>query len=108
MILPLHPQADRRPTHPGEFFRDVVLPPLGLTVSEVADRLLVSRQTLHAVMAGRSSVTADMALRLGKFCGNGPELWLRMQGALDIWKARAALGKQLDAIPTLTTMDEKP
>jgi antitoxin HigA-1 len=41
-----------------------------------------------------------MALRLGRFCGNGPGLWLRLQAAYDIWEARRALGKQLEKIPS--------
>src|ERR1700733_8473888 len=80
-------RATRRPTHPGEMFRDIVLPELGLSVSEAARQLGVSRQTLHAVMSARSAVTAEMALRLGRFCGNGPGLWMRMQQAFDLWQA---------------------
>lgn len=78
----------RKPTHPGEIFRDVVLPELGLSVDEAARQLRVSRQTLHAVMSGRSAITPKMALRLGRFCGNGPNLWLGMQRELDLWNAR--------------------
>jgi len=45
-------------------------------------------------------VTAEMATRLGKYCGNGPELWLNMQSAFDLWHAQHALSDALDAIPT--------
>jgi addiction module HigA family antidote len=89
----------RKPTHPGELFHDIVLPGLKLSVSEAARQLGVSRQTLHAVMSGRSAVTAEMALRLGRFCGNGPGLWLRMQQAFDLWQAQSALNGELDSIP---------
>ena len=89
----------RRPTHPGELFRDIVLPELGLSVSEAARQLGVSRQTLHAIMSGRSAVTAEMALRFGKFCGNGPGLWMRMQQAFDLWDAQSQLNGELDHIP---------
>lgn len=92
-------EPKRRPTHPGEILRDIVLPELKLSVSEAARQLGVSRQTLHAVMSGRSAVTAEMALRLGRFCGNGPGLWLRMQQAFDLWEAQAELGRKLDRIP---------
>ena len=68
----------RSPVHPGEILREDVLPALGLSVSEAARQLGVTRQTLHRVMAGTHSITPEMALRLGKFCGNGPGLWLRM------------------------------
>jgi addiction module HigA family antidote len=89
----------RRPTHPGEFFHDIVLPELKLSVSEAARQLGVSRQTLHAVMSGRSAVTAETALRLGRFCGNGPGLWMRMQQAFDLWEAQSQLNGELDRIP---------
>jgi addiction module HigA family antidote len=81
-------------------FRDIVLPELGLSVSEAARQLGVSRQTLHAVMSARSAVTAEMALRLGRFCGNGPGLWMRMQQAFDLWQAGTPqLRGELNKIP---------
>jgi addiction module HigA family antidote len=90
----------RRPTHPGELFRDIVLPKIGISVSEAARQLGVSRQTLHAIMSSRSAVTAEMALRFGRFCGNGPGLWMRMQQAFDLWQAQTQLSGQLDRIPS--------
>ena len=95
----IEPRLARRPTHPGEIFRDIVLPELGLSVSESARQLGVSRQMLHAIMSGHSAITAEMALRLGKFCGNGPGLWMRMQQAFDLWQAQSDLGNKLDRIP---------
>ena len=62
--------------HPGELLREEILPALGRPRAEIAQLLGVSRQALHAVLAERASVTPEMALRLGKLCGNGPELWL--------------------------------
>jgi len=99
-------KVNRRPTHPGEFFGDIVLPELGLSVSEAARQLGVSRQTLHAIMSGRSAVTAEMALRFGKFCGNGPGLWMRMQQAFDLWEAQSNLNGELDRIPAHTIAAE--
>jgi addiction module HigA family antidote len=95
----IEPKIERRPTHPGELFHDIVLAELKLSVSEAARQLGVSRQTLHAIMAGRSAVTAEMALRFGKFCGNGPGLWMRMQQAFDLWEAQNKLNGELDRIP---------
>ena len=92
-------RRDRQPTHPGEVLREDVLPALGLSVSEAARQLRVSRQTLHRILAGTSAVTPEMAVRLGKFCGNGPGLWLRMQEAYDLWHAERRLIKELDKIP---------
>jgi plasmid maintenance system antidote protein VapI len=50
-------------------------------------------------MAGESSVTPEMAVRLGKFCGNGPGLWLRMQQSYDLWHAEHELRDELKQIP---------
>ena len=93
------PTGRRQPTHTGEILREDVLPALRLSVSEAARQLRVTRQTLHRILSGRSGVTPEMALRLGKFCGNGPDLWLRMQQAHDLWQARERLGAELEEIP---------
>ena len=60
----------------------------------------VSRQQLYKILSGGRSITAEMATRLGKYCGNGPELWLNMQRAYDLWQAQHALADALDSIPT--------
>jgi addiction module HigA family antidote len=75
----------RRPTHPGEILREDVLPALDLTQKEFADRLGVSRLTVSEILLEKRGVTPDMAIRLGKLLGNGPEIWLRMQQAVDVW-----------------------
>ena len=90
----------RTPTHPGELLREDVLPRLHLSVSEAARQLRVTRQTLHRILASRAAVTPEMAIRLGKFCGNGPGLWLRMQQAYDLWHAERRLRAEVDRIPT--------
>ena len=76
------------PTHPGLIIRDDVLPELQISVNEAAEQLGVSRVTLSRVINGRSAITAEMALRVGKWVGNGPEIWLRMQGQYDLWQAK--------------------
>jgi addiction module HigA family antidote len=58
-----------------------------LTVTGLAEAIGVSRQQVHRIMAETASITPEMALRLGKFCGNGPDLWLRMQTSYDLWSA---------------------
>jgi addiction module HigA family antidote len=96
--------AGWEPTHPGTLLREEVLPALRLSVAAAAEKLGVSRQALHNVLAGKAAVTPEMALRLGKLCGNGPDLWLRMQGARDLWLAEKAVAPVLEGIPTLGTM----
>ncbi len=95
--------VERRPTHPGAILREDVLPALGLSVSEAARQLGVTRQTLHRIMAEKVSVTPEMAARLGRFCGNGPGLWLRMQQACDLWRAERELRSELEQIPVHRT-----
>ncbi|GEO81716.1 HigA family addiction module antitoxin [Pararhodospirillum oryzae] len=90
----------RCPTHPGVILRDSVLPSLRMSVTDAARELGVTRQTLHRVMSGDISVSPAMAVRLGKWCGNGPALWLRMQQAHDLWRAEQALGDALKEIPS--------
>ncbi|HEX2727373.1 MAG TPA: HigA family addiction module antitoxin, partial [Beijerinckiaceae bacterium] len=63
------------PTHPGEVLREDVIPALALPKTEIARRLGISRQTLYDILDEKQPVTAAMALRLGKFFGNGPEFW---------------------------------
>lgn len=78
--------AKRRPTHPGAILREDVLPHLGMTQKEFADRLGVSRLTVSDVLHEKRPVTPDMAMRLGRLLGNGPEVWLRLQQTLDLWE----------------------
>ncbi len=77
---------DRRPTHPGAILREDVLPHLRMTQKDFADHLGVSRLTVSEVIHEKRPVTPDMAMRLGRLLGNGPEIWLRMQQTLDLWE----------------------
>ena len=88
----------RPPIHPGEVVREDVLPALGLSVSEAARRLGISRQQLHRVLACTHPITTEMALRIGKLAGNGPGLWLRMQQAYDLWHVEQRLKEELARI----------
>ncbi len=89
--------------HPGEVLREDVLPALGLSVSETARRLGVSRQQLHRILACTHPITTEMALRIGKLIGNGPGLWLRMQQNHDLWRLEQALKSELKKIETIKT-----
>jgi len=89
----------REPTHPGAVLRDIVLPEFKIGVSEAARQLRVTRQALHRVLAGDAAVSPEMAARLGRFCGNGPEFWLRMQNDHDLWRVQRDLRDELEKIP---------
>lgn len=92
---------NRRPEHPGALLREIVLPATGITVKDAARMMGISRQTLHRILAEKGPITPEMALRIGKFAGNGPELWLRMQQAHDLWRAQQELREEIEGIPTI-------
>lgn len=92
--------VSRAPTHPGAFFREIVLPALAVSKAEAARALGISRHTLYQLLDERTRVTPEMALRLGKLCGDGPEIWLAMQVKRDLWEARRNL--DTSGIPTLS------
>ena len=76
------------PSHPGLIIRDDELTDLQLSVNEAAEQLGVPCATLSGVINGRSASTAEMALRVGRWVGNGLEIWFRMQGQYDLWQTR--------------------
>lgn len=76
------------PPHPGEVLRKLCLEPLGLSVTEAARALGVSRKTLSSILNGRSGITPEMAMRLAIAFDTTPESWLNEQAQYDLWQAR--------------------
>ena len=91
----------RSPVHPGAILKEDVLPALKLSVIAAAERLGVTRQALHNVLSGRAAVSPEMAARIGKLCGNGPMIWLRMQNAYDLWQVEHEKAAEIAKIETL-------
>jgi antitoxin HigA-1 len=85
--------------HPGEILREDVLPALGKSKSEIARLLGVSRQTLYDILKERQPITPAMALRIGKLCGNGPDLWIDLQRAHDLEPAERELADEIKKNP---------
>lgn len=79
--------AMKLPPHPGLSVREDCLEPLGLTVTEAARHLGVSRKQLSAVVNGQAGISPEMAIRLDKAFGGGAETWLRLQTAYDLAQA---------------------
>jgi addiction module HigA family antidote len=77
----------RKPTHPGEILRNDIIKPLGLTVTDSAKRLGVTRKTLSALINCKASMSPEMAVRVAKATKTSPESWLYMQAKLDLWFA---------------------
>jgi len=82
------------PPHPGETLREDVLPALGLSVTDAAEQLGVTRAALSRVLHGRAAISPEMALRLelwlGIEHGGRADTWVAQQAAYDLWKARKA------------------
>ena len=85
MEIKRHPV--RKPSHPGALLREIVLPELDRPKAEIARLLGVSRESLYRILDEKQPVTPAMAVKLGKLCGNGARLWVRMQAEYDLWQA---------------------
>ena len=75
------------PPHPGKVLRQLCLEPLGLTVTEMAEALGVSRKTLSSILNERAGISPEMAVRLSIAFGTSSESWLNQQVQYDLWKA---------------------
>jgi addiction module HigA family antidote len=89
------------PIHPGEILKEEFLEPLEMTPYALAKKLKVPRTRIERIVAEKIGITADTALRLGKFFKTSPQFWLNMQASYDIKIAEAALRDQLSEIPEL-------
>ena len=74
----------KNPPHPGNLVRYECIEPLGLSITEAAKVLGVTRQALNNLVNEKSGISAEMAVRLAKAFGSTPEFWLRLQAAYDL------------------------
>jgi addiction module HigA family antidote len=100
--------AMHNPPHPGETLRDDVLPELGLSVTEAASQLGVTRAALSRVLNGRAGVSPEMALRLERWLGiahgGRASVWLGMQAAYDLWQTQKTAKPVLNKIKPLAIL----
>jgi len=75
------------PPHPGEIIKSLCLEPLGLTITQAAKGLGVSRKTLSAILNGRAGISPEMAIRLSIAFETSAESWLNQQTQYDLWHA---------------------
>jgi len=80
-----------RPTHPGKFVKEDILKELGMTQTQLANALGLSRQLITQLVNEKCDLTADMALRLSQFTQTTPEMWLNLQLAIELWDAYHSL-----------------
>jgi addiction module HigA family antidote len=91
----------RKPTHPGELIREDLLPETGISQTDLARLMGVSRRTISEVIDERRRLTPDIAFRLAKVFNSTPEMWLNMQQAVDLWEANKNHGREYDKIRSL-------
>jgi len=101
MSVPNTRALQRRPIHPGEILREEFMPDYGLSVSGLSAALGVSRQSVNELVRERRAVSPQMALRLGRLFGNGAEIWLNLQRAIDLYDAQTAIKDEVRRIKPL-------
>jgi antitoxin HigA-1 len=89
------------PPHPGEVLKDGVFSDGSVTVTDAAEALGVTRVSLSRVLNCKAGISAEMAVRLGKWLETGPETWINMQAQYDLWKAEQALKRYVEKIAPL-------
>jgi antitoxin HigA-1 len=86
------------PLHPGEVLREEFMEPFGLTAYRVAEECHIPRTRIERIMREETGITADTALRLGKFFGTTPEFWLNLQARFEMEIALAEISYDLETI----------
>ena len=98
MSIPNTRERQVRPIHPGEMLREDFMPDFGLSVSQLAKALCVSRQSVNELIRERRAVSPEMALRLSRLFGNSAEFWLNAQRAIDLWDTAQAVGRDIERV----------
>ena len=94
-------QLKRPPTHPGEILKEEFLTPLGITQTELAKALKTSFRTINEILNEKRSVRPDMALRLSRYFGTSPDIWIGLQTDYDLYWAMLRAKKTIDEIKPL-------
>lgn len=83
----------KNPPHPGRIVRQECIEPSGLTITDAAERLGVTRQALNNLVNGKAGISPEMSIRLSKAFGGSPEVWLGMQMEYDLAQAEKSADK---------------
>jgi addiction module HigA family antidote len=94
-------EIKRNPTHPGEILKEDFLTPLGITQVDLAKALKTSFRTVNELLNEKRSVSPDMALRLARYFGTSPDVWIGLQADYDLYWAKMKSKKTIDEIKPL-------
>lgn len=87
--------------HPGEILSEEFLRPMGISQNRLAMEIRIPTPRINAIVRGHRAISADTALRLGKYFGTGPEFWINLQSAYDLCVAAVRSEKEIQALPVL-------
>lgn len=89
------------PPHPGEILLEFYLEPLGLSVTEASEKLLIARPNLSAIINGKAGISPLMAIKLSKAFDTTPHYWMNLQSSYDLWQAVISNERQLSQVERL-------
>jgi addiction module HigA family antidote len=95
------PSGSGKAPHPGKILRRLIDDGLNKDYQEIAPYLGITRQRLYNIVDGRTAISPEIALRLGKLCGVSPEIWLRWQARYDLQQVARQLAAEIDRVPQL-------
>ena len=84
--------------HPGEILREEFLKPMGISVYRLAKGIRLSRSRLNDIVREKRAISADTAVRLGRYFGTTPQFWMNMQASYELRQAENALGREINGI----------
>ena len=91
-------ELKRQPTHPGEILKEEFLSPLGITQSALAKALHTSFRAINELVNEKRGITTEMALKLAKYFGTTPQLWLNLQNQYDLYRVSMKKKDELDEV----------
>ena len=94
-------ELQRDPTHPGEILKEEFLEPLNISQTKLAKELHTSFRAINEIINTKRGITTEMALKLAKFFGTSPQLWLNMQNSYDLYRVSKKKSDLLDSIHTI-------